>query len=104
MAAGRIACRTILTAGHGATDLSLDSGAHTVQPMEDASPDHDERIKDFFARHGGPGVRGMRSGQSSGGVQGWSEAHASDGYVLRCDWSTFGSRDEMQYSEIAPKA
>jgi hypothetical protein len=72
--------------------------------MEDASPDHDERIKDFYARHGGPGPRGMRTGQSSGGVQGWSEAHASDGYVLRCDWSTFGSHDEMQYSEIAPKA
>jgi hypothetical protein len=71
--------------------------------MEDASPDHDERIKDFFARHGGPGPRGIRSGKSSGGVEGWSEAHASDGYVLRCDWSTFGSREEMQYSEIAPK-
>ncbi|HTB86850.1 MAG TPA: hypothetical protein VK743_02810 [Steroidobacteraceae bacterium] len=74
-----------------------------MQHMEDSSPDHDERIKDFFARHGGPGPRGIRSGQSTGGVQGWSEAHASDGYVLRCDWSTFGSRDEMQYSEIAPK-
>jgi hypothetical protein len=71
--------------------------------MEDASPDHDERLKDFFARHGGPGPRGMRRGQSAGGVQGWSEACASDGYVLRCDWSTFGSRDEMKYSEIAPK-
>ena len=103
MAARRIACRTILTVRHGATDLSPASGAHTVQCMEDASPDHDERIKDFFARHGGPGPRGIRSGQSTGGVQGWSEAHASDGYVLRCDWSTFGSRDEMQYSEIAPK-
>jgi hypothetical protein len=104
MAAGRIACRTILTARHGATALPLDSGTPTVQPMEDASPDHDERIKDFFARHGGPGPRGIRSGQSSGGVQGWSEAHAGDGYVLRCDWSTFGSHDEMQYSEIAPTA
>jgi hypothetical protein len=72
--------------------------------MDDASPDHDERIKDFFARHGGPGRRGIRNVQASGGVQGWSEAHASDGYVLRCDWSTFGNREEMQYSEIAPKA
>jgi hypothetical protein len=104
MAASRIECRTILTAGHGATALPLDSGAHTVQPMEDASPDRDERIKDFFARHGGPGSRGFRSGQSAGGVQGWSEAHASDGYILRCDWSTFGTREEMEYSEIAPKA
>jgi hypothetical protein len=71
--------------------------------MEDASPDHDERLKDFFARHGGPGPRGIRRGQSAGGVQGWSEAHAGDGYVLRCDWSTFGTREEMKYSEIAPK-
>lgn len=74
-----------------------------VQTMQDASPDHDERLKDFYARHGGPGPQGTRRGQSAGGVRGWSETHANDGYVLRCDWSTFGSRDEMKYSEIAPK-
>ena len=28
---------------------------------------------------------------------------AGDGYILRCDWSTFGTRDEMKYSEIAPE-
>ncbi|HEY2529927.1 MAG TPA: hypothetical protein VGJ20_18650 [Xanthobacteraceae bacterium] len=72
--------------------------------MEDPSPDHKERLEDFFARHGGPGPRAARSGQSAGGVQGWLEAYASDGYVLRCDWSTFGTREEMKYSEIAPKA
>jgi hypothetical protein len=71
--------------------------------MEDAAPDHDERLNDFFARHGGPGRRPKRCGQSAGGVQGWSEVYANDGYVLRCDWSTFGSREEMQYSEVAPK-
>jgi hypothetical protein len=71
--------------------------------VEDTSPDHDERLKDFFNRHGGPGPRGIRRGQSARGVQGWSEAYASDGYILRCDWSTFGTRDEMKYSEIAPK-
>jgi hypothetical protein len=103
MAACRIACRTILTIGYGAPDLFRTSSAHSVQSMEDASPDHDERLKDFFARHGGPAPRGIRRGQSSGGVQGWSEAFASDGYVLRCDWSTFGTLDEMKYSEIAPK-
>jgi hypothetical protein len=103
MAARRIACRTILTAGPRAIDLPVASSAHTVQCMEDASPDHDDRLKDFFARHGGPGPRGIRKGQSAGGVNGWSEAHASDGYILRCDWSTFGTRDEMNYSEIAPK-
>jgi hypothetical protein len=71
--------------------------------MEDTSPDHDERLKDFFARHGGPASRSVRRGQSVGGAQGWSEAYASDGYILRCDWSTFGTRDEMKYSEIAPE-
>lgn len=84
-------------------NLPPNSGAPTVQLMEDFSSDHDERLKDFFARHGGPGPRGIRRGQSAGGVQGWSEAQATDGYVLRCDWSTFGTRDEMKYSEIAPK-
>jgi hypothetical protein len=79
------------------------SSTFTVQCMDDSSSDHDERLKDFFARHGGPGPRAHRRGQSAGGVQGWSEAYASDGYTLRCDWSTFGSRDEMKYSEIAPK-
>lgn len=101
---GRIECRTILTAGGGAADLSCNRRTHSVQGMENDSPDHDERLKDFFARHGGPGTRGLRRGQAAGGVQGWSEAHASDGYVLRCDWSTFGTRDEMEYSEIAPNS
>ena len=77
--------------------------AHTVFAMEDASPDHDDRLKDFFARHGGASTRQMRKGQSEGGVQGWSEVYANDGYALRCDWSTFGSREEMNYSEIAPR-
>jgi hypothetical protein len=103
MAARRIACRTILTAVYGAPYLFRTSSTHSVQSMEDASPDHDERLKDFFARHGGPGPNGIRRGQSTGGVQGWSEAYANDGYVLRCDWSTFGTLDEMKYSEIAPK-
>jgi hypothetical protein len=73
-----------------------------ISPDHD-SPDHAERLEDFFARHGGPGPRGVRKGQSQGGMKGWSEAHAGDGYILRCDWSTLGSRDEMKYSEIAPE-
>jgi len=77
--------------------------APTVFAMEDASPDHDDRLKDFFARHGGASARPMRKGQSGGGVQGWSEVYANDGYALRCDWSTFGTREEMKYSEVAPK-
>jgi hypothetical protein len=72
--------------------------------MEFDSPDHDERLKDFFARHEGPGARSVRRGQAAGGLQGWSEAYANDGYALRCDWSTFGTREEMKYSELAPHA
>jgi len=77
--------------------------AHSVFAMEDASPDYDDRLKDFFARHGGASTRPMRKDQSGGGVQGWSEVYANDGYALRCNWSTFGSREEMNYSEIAPR-
>jgi hypothetical protein len=70
--------------------------------MDKDSPDHDDRLKDFFARHGGPGDRALRQGQAAGGLQGWSEFYAGDGYALRCEWSTFGTREEMKYSEIAP--
>ena len=45
----------------------------------------------------------MREGQSAGGVQGWSEIYANDGYALRCEWSTLGSQERMQYSEVAPQ-
>ncbi|MDP9011001.1 MAG: hypothetical protein M3N91_20255 [Pseudomonadota bacterium] len=72
--------------------------------MKDASPDHDERLRDFFARHGGAAARAMRQGQSAGGLQGWSEVYANDGYAQRCDWSTIGTLEEMKYSEIAPAA
>jgi hypothetical protein len=71
--------------------------------MDKDSPDHEDRQKDFFARHGGPGTRDLRQGQAAGGLQGWSEVYASDGYALRCEWSTFGTREEMKYSEIAPQ-
>ena len=69
--------------------------------MKDASPDHEERLRDFFARHGGPG-RPAREEQDSGGLQGWSEVYAQDGHVLRCDWSRMGSREEMSYTERGP--
>jgi hypothetical protein len=70
----------------------------------DRSPDHEDRLKDFFARHGGASVRPMRRGQLAGGTQGWSEIYANDGHTLRCEWSTFGSREDMKYTEIAPNA
>jgi hypothetical protein len=70
--------------------------------MEDRSPDHDERIRDFLSRHGGRGTRGARQGETAGGIQGWSEIYAGDGYALRCEWSKFGSEEKLSYSEIAP--
>ncbi|HEX3913478.1 MAG TPA: hypothetical protein VHW71_08225 [Steroidobacteraceae bacterium] len=71
--------------------------------MDDISSDRDERECDFFARHGGQSTRPPRKVRSAAGEQGWSEAYANDGYVLRCDWSQFGSREEMKYTEIAPR-
>jgi hypothetical protein len=72
--------------------------------MKDCSPDYEDRLKDFLARHGGAGTRADRVEESVKGVQGWSEVYARDGYALRCDWSAMGSRHEMTYSEIAPSA
>jgi hypothetical protein len=74
-----------------------------AKPKDD-SPDRDDRIEDFLARHGGRSAKAVRNAESQGGTVGWSEVYASDGYTLRCDWSSFGSREEMTYSEIAPGA
>ncbi len=65
-------------------------------------PDYEERVKDFFARHGGPARTPRRFGGPQGGLQGWSEIEAGDGHVLRCDWSRMGSLQEINYSEVAP--
>jgi hypothetical protein len=69
------------------------------QLLGDPSPDREDRLRDFFARHGGPGERTSRQGGS--GELGWFEAYAKDGFVLRCDWSSMGTRREMRYSEFA---
>ncbi len=68
----------------------------------DASPDSQDRIRDFLVRHGGPSPQPRREQVSESGVRGWSEVYAADGYRLRCDWSRMGSREEMSFSEIAP--
>jgi hypothetical protein len=67
------------------------------------SPDDNERIRDFWNRHGGPGSDNIRRGDSLPGVSGWSEVPAADGYTLRCDWSQTGSRRELQYTEKPPR-
>jgi hypothetical protein len=68
----------------------------------DVSPDHEERIKEFLARHGGAGAGPPRRGESAGGTRGWFEVPAADGYALRCEWSRMGSEEHMAFSEIAP--
>jgi hypothetical protein len=72
--------------------------------LKDASPDRDERIRDFLVRHGGPSSRPGAEGESQEGIRGWSEIYAMDGYALRCDWSRVGTRHEMSYAEVAPSA
>lgn len=68
---------------------------------EEDSPDHDERIKDFLARHGG--LKGNPNhGDGAGGLRGWSEVYAADGFVLRCDWSRSGDHEDRKYYEIPP--
>ena len=69
----------------------------------DASPDSSERIQDFLARHGGPAVRRGEAGDTVAGISGWSEVYAADGYILRCDWSRFGDRQEMKFTETQHK-
>lgn len=78
-----------------------------MQPTDAAdvdceSPDNSDRIQDFWNRHGGPGTGAIRKGQTLPGISGWSEVSAADGYILRCDWSRSGGRQELQYIEKPP--
>lgn len=76
----------------------------SVQPDGDVSPDREERIEEFLARHGGPGATPKREGRNASGIGGWYEVPAADGYRLRCEWSRMGSREELKFSEVAPDA
>lgn len=67
------------------------------------TPDSEERVQDFWTRHGGPGGRGADKGEIVAGICGWSEVYAADGYTLRCEWSCIGGRQEIQYSEKPPR-
>lgn len=68
----------------------------------DASPDCDERIEDFYTRHGGRAQRATETNEVQAGFRGWSLVFAADGYALRCDWENMGGHREMRYSEIPP--
>jgi hypothetical protein len=67
-----------------------------------ASPDSSDRIEEFLARHGGPGLPRREGGDDHADLRGWSEVYAADGYTLRCDWSRTGDRTEMQFTEVPP--
>jgi hypothetical protein len=69
---------------------------------EGRSPDSDDRVRDFLARHGGRGARPDRAGEIVANICGWSEIYAADGYALRCEWSRLGGRHEMQFIEKPP--
>jgi hypothetical protein len=67
-------------------------------------PGDEDRIADFFARHGGRG-RGLvheRAGDKESHTRGWSEVYAADGHKLRSEWSKAGTRIQMSFTEIPP--
>jgi len=74
----------------------------SAQPSDDVSPDAEDRIRDFFARHGGPGRAPRRAERSAAGHRGWYEVAAADGCRLRCEWSRAGGRHELKFFEISP--
>ncbi len=82
--------------------MHQDSGS--VRSDGDVSPDRDDRIKDFLARHGGEGPTARREEKTPSGDGGWYEVYAADGYRLHCEWSRVGSREELKFSELAPRA
>jgi len=69
-------------------------------PAGDISCDKEDRMRDFFTRHGGPSGDPIRHAETEHGTRGWSEAYAKDGYALRCDWSRAGGKEEMQFVEF----
>jgi hypothetical protein len=70
----------------------------------DDSPDSEDRMQDFLARHGGAGSAPRREERVPSGEGGWYEVSAADGYRLRCEWSRVGGRTELKFSELAPRA
>jgi hypothetical protein len=50
-------------------------------------PGDEERIADFFARHGGRGLVHEQVGDKESHTRGWSEVYAADGHKLRSEWS-----------------
>ncbi len=74
--------------------------ARTVERVAAISPDGGDRIRDFFARHGGPAAGSETQAARSGATD--MRVHAADGYVLHCRWSRVGELSDMSFSEIPP--
>jgi hypothetical protein len=74
-----------------------------AQCMDDVSPDAEDRIRDFFARHGDPGATLRREETADSGLSGWYEVTAADGCRLRCEWSRAGERHELKFLEISER-
>jgi hypothetical protein len=75
----------------------------SAHPDGDDSPDSEDRLQDFLARHAGAGSIPRREERVPSGERGWYEVSAADGYRLRCEWSRVGGRTELNFSELAPR-
>jgi hypothetical protein len=71
-------------------------------PLPEVMPGDEDRIADFFARHGGRGLVHERVGDKELHTRGWSEVYAADGHKLRSEWSKAGTKTEMNFTEIPP--
>jgi hypothetical protein len=75
-----------------------------IIPGGDQSIDKEDRLKDFFARHGGESRSARRAEEDHEHRCGWYEVSAADGYLLRCDWSITGETGaHMRFSELRPR-
>jgi hypothetical protein len=77
--------------------------ADVPNTVAENSADNSDRVRDFYARHGGPAARAGSAGETVPGLSGWSEVYAADGYTLRCDWSRTGNLQRMQFNENPPQ-
>jgi hypothetical protein len=84
-----------------AREVAVQKDLDSVPTDGDVSPDRDDRIQDFLARHGGSGSTPRREERAPSGDGGWYEVYAADGHKLRCEWSRVGDREELKFSEVA---
>ncbi len=83
---------------------SATPGAGNGSCEPELSPDQEDRIRDFLARHGGASSRPARHEIHQGGISGLTEIYAADGYTLCCNWRRSGTLAEMSVDEMPPSA